>query len=169
MVKGLSVISWKASSLDVKLLKALSNQIFTHATAHVRSISIRSVRRTLRASTRLVLAYFAFSPCTKITFRTTCSIRTCMNNVVVVVMLWQVCACQTNLSKHYIKKSEINSKTLRLTSFQKSQLKSIAIFFKFVYACLLFFLIVLNCYFLFSLNLVVVSTVPNTLYIFNST
>ena len=84
-------------------------------------------------------------------------------------MLWQVCACQTNLSKHYIKKSEINSKTLRLTSFQKSQLKSIAIFFKFVYACLLFFLIVLNCYFLFSLNLVVVSTVPNTLYIFNST
>ena len=47
-----------------------------------------------------------------------------MNNVVVVVMLWQVCACQTNLSKHYIKKSEINSKTLRLTSFQKSQLKS---------------------------------------------
>ena len=162
MVKGLSVISWKASSLDVKLLKALSNQIFTHATAHVRSISIRSVRRTLRASTRLVLAYFAFSPCTKITFRTTCSIRTCMNNVVVVVMLWQVCACQTNLSKHYIKKSEINSKTLRLTSFQKSQLKSIAIFFKCVYACLLFFLIVLNCYFLFSLNLVVVSTVPNT-------
>lgn len=84
-------------------------------------------------------------------------------------MLWQVCACQTNLSKHYIKKSEINSKTLRLTSFQKSQLKSIAIFFKFVYACFLFFLTVLNCYFLFSLNLVVVSTVPNTLYIFNST
>ena len=102
-------------------------------------VPFRSVRRTLRASTRLVLAYFAFSPCTKITFRTTCSIRTCMNNVVVVVMLWQVCACQTNLSKHYIKKSEINSKTLRLTSFQKSQLKSIAIFFKCVYACLLFF------------------------------
>ena len=132
-------------------------------------VPFRSVRRMLRASTRLVLAYFAFSPCTKITFRTTCSIRTCMNNVVVVVMLWQVCACQTNLSKHYIKKSEINSKTLRLTSFQKSQLKSIAIFFKFVYACFLFFLTVLNCYFLFSLNLVVVSTVPNTLYIFNST
>ena len=42
MVKGLSVISWKASSLDVKLLKALSNQIFTHATAHVRSISKRT-------------------------------------------------------------------------------------------------------------------------------
>ena len=69
-----------------------------------------------------------------------------------VVMLWQVCACQTNLSKHYIKESEINSKTLRLTSSQKSQLKSIAIFFKLVYACFLFFLTVLNCYFLFSLN-----------------
>ena len=68
-----------------------------------------------------------------------------------VVMLWQVCACQTNLSKHYIKKSEINPKTVRLTSFQKSQLN-----LKFVYACFLFFLTVLNCYFFFSLNLVVV-------------
>jgi len=39
MVTGLSVISWKALSLDVKFLKALSSQIFTCATAHVRSIS----------------------------------------------------------------------------------------------------------------------------------
>ena len=75
-----------------------------------------------------------------------------MNNVVVVVMLWQVCACQTNLSKHYIKKSEINSKTLRLTSFQKSQLKSIAMFFKFVYICMpsLFFDSVELLFFIFT-------------------
>ena len=59
MVTGLSVISWKASSLDVKLLKAQCRTKFLLMQLHM-YFPFRSVRRMLRASTRLVLAYFAF-------------------------------------------------------------------------------------------------------------